>query len=63
MPNQHTTKGKPKRTKVVSVRYTPPEHQVVSERAAGKSQELSEYIREKSLEDGADATRGNGEKR
>jgi hypothetical protein len=63
VPNQHTTKGKPKRTKVVSVRYTPPEHQAVSERAARKSQGVSEYIRDKSLEDGADATRGKGEKR
>jgi hypothetical protein len=57
--NQHTTKGQPKRTRVVSVRYTPPEHETVLGLASEKQQELSEYIRGKSLEE-ARTTTGKG---
>jgi hypothetical protein len=45
MPNQHTTKGQPKRTRIVLVRLTDAEHAALSDRARGDNRTVSEYVR------------------
>ena len=51
MANQHTTRGQPKRKNVRSARYTDPELAKVTRLAKKKKLGVSEYIRERSLED------------
>lgn len=50
MPNQFTTKGVPKRKRIVSVRYTDDEIDRVTAKATKRALLVSEYIRVKSLE-------------
>lgn len=45
MPNQYTTKGQPKRTRMVPVRFTEDEFFMYSEQARGNKCSLSDYIR------------------
>lgn len=49
MPNQHTTKGVPKRKRIVSVRYTDEEHGRVTESAEKHAIPMSDFIRARSL--------------
>jgi hypothetical protein len=45
MPNQYTTKGQPKRTRIVLVRLTDAEHAALSDRARSDNRTVSEYVR------------------
>jgi hypothetical protein len=48
MPNQHTTKGKPKATLIKPVRWTAEGWREIEEAAAAAGLDPSEYVRDRS---------------